>query len=67
MDMKNPYDDNYSMISMLGIKDTDYQNLIKNKTHPPFVERIEKSIPISSSFFYDHSEKGETMEMHVGG
>ncbi len=67
MDMKNPYDDNYRMISLLGLKDADYQNLIKNKTHPPFVERVEKSLPISNSYFYDHALKPDSADVQIIG
>jgi PAS domain S-box-containing protein len=67
MDINNPYDDKYRMISILGIKDADYQSLIKNKKYPPFVDRIERSIPINNSHFYDHSRKSDSTDVQISG
>jgi len=55
LDKKNDFDDNFYTVSVMGIKDTDFQALIKNKEYPPFKERLENSIPISHSYFYDHT------------
>ncbi len=55
MDIKNAYDDNYKTVGLLGIKDADYQNLIKGDNYPIFKSRQDVSINISKSFFFDHT------------
>jgi PAS domain S-box-containing protein len=59
LDIKNPYDDNYKTVGLLGLKDSDYQNLIKGDNYPLFRKRLESSIKISSSYFFDHTRKAE--------
>ena len=55
LDIKNPYDENYKTVGLLGLKDADYQSLIKGDNYPIFRSRLEKSIRIGNSFFYDHA------------
>jgi PAS domain S-box-containing protein len=55
LDIKNPYDENYKTVGLLGLKDADYQSLIKGDNYPIFHSRLGKSIQIGNSFFYDHA------------
>jgi PAS domain S-box-containing protein len=52
--MKDRYEKQFKMISLLGLKDADHQRYIKSEKYPPFESRLEKSFKISNSFFFDH-------------
>ena len=67
MDIKNTYDDKFKTVSVLGLKDTEYQSLIKQEDYPSFTQRLPVSFPISNSFFYDHARKFGTAEGDFSG
>jgi len=54
LDMKNRIENKFKMVSLLGIKDSDYQNYIKGDKSPPFIKKIKNSFKISNSYFFDH-------------
>jgi len=57
LDIKSEYDETFSNIQILGLKDQDYKNLLKTTGYPPFESRLDVSFPISNSYFYDHKLK----------
>jgi len=57
LDIKSEYDDSFSNIQILGLKDQDYKHLLKTTGYPPFESRLDVSFPISNSYFYDHKLK----------
>ena len=54
LDMKNRLENKFKMVSLLGLKDTDYQKYIKGDKNPPFTKKIKNSFKISNSYFFDH-------------
>ena len=54
LDMKNKLENKFKMFSLLGLKDSDYQNYIKGDKDPPFKKKINNSFKISNSYFFDH-------------
>jgi PAS domain S-box-containing protein len=54
LDMKNRFENKFKMVSLLGLKDADYQNYIRGDKYPPFTKKIKKSFKISNSYFFDH-------------
>ena len=57
LDIKSSYDESFSNIQILGLKDQDYKNLLKLTGYPPFKSRLDVSFPISNGYFYDHKLK----------
>jgi len=57
LDIKSTYDDTFSNLQILGLKDEDYENLLKSTGYPPFESRLSVSFPIGKSYFYDHKLK----------
>jgi PAS domain S-box-containing protein len=54
LDMKNRFENKFKMVSLLGLKDSDYQTYIKGDKYPPFINKIKNSFKINKSFFFDH-------------
>jgi PAS domain S-box-containing protein len=57
LDIKSEYDETFSNIQILGLKDQEYKHLLKTTGYPPFESRLKVSFPISNSYFYDHKLK----------
>ncbi len=57
LDIKSEYDETFSNIQILGLKDQEYKKLLKSTGYPPFESRLKVSFPISNSYFYDHKLK----------
>lgn len=54
LDMKNKIDNTFKMVSLLGLKDADYQKYVRGDKYPPFSKKMKKSFKISNSYFFDH-------------
>lgn len=54
LDIKDKFENKYETVSLLGVKDSDYQNYIKTKNYPPFESRLDTSFKMCNSYFYDH-------------
>jgi PAS domain S-box-containing protein len=57
LDIKSEYDETFSNVQILGLKDQDYKNLLKSTGYPPFESRLNVSFPLGNSYFYDHKLK----------
>ena len=57
LDIKSTYDQSFTNIQILGLKDQDYKNLLLSTGYPPFESRLKVSFPVGNSYFYDHKLK----------
>ena len=55
LDIKSAFDETFKTVGLLGLKDADYQNLIKGDNYPIFKSRLDTAIKISNSYFFDHT------------
>ncbi len=54
LDMKRPYEDEFENVAVLGLKDSDYQKMIRKDEYPPFRDKLDYCFRMGNSFFYDH-------------
>jgi PAS domain S-box-containing protein len=54
LDMKAEYENKFETVSVLGLKDADYQRIIKDEDYPLFKSKLNSSFRLSNSYFYDH-------------
>ena len=53
VDKYNAFDDNYESVTILGMKSEEYKSYICVGDVPPYIRRLEKSLKIHDSYFYD--------------
>ena len=53
VDKYNTYDDAYETVTILGMKEVDYKTYVCGDEPPPYLRRLEKSLKIHNSYFYD--------------
>jgi PAS domain S-box-containing protein len=56
LDIKDPYKGTFKTVNILGIKDSDYQAMIKSSPQPIFEQRISSALKIANSYFFDHTQ-----------
>jgi len=54
LDIKDPYKTTFKTINILGLKESDYQAMIKAASYPVFEKRIPAAHKIANSYFFDH-------------
>lgn len=54
LDRKVSFTEEFETVSVLGLKDADYQKIIKQENYPPFQDKLSKCFRMSKSYFYDH-------------